>query len=156
MSEKRSKTKFLLYPKFQLALIATSSFVTILTALVSTAMVYQSYNNLKAMGVAVQLRADHPYFEFLTMQSYKMYWALGIGAGISLFFSVVIMLFITHRLVGPLHRLRSYLTEIAKTGHVERPLKFRDGDYLEDLPEAVNTAFDAIKSHKDANKKHAS
>ena len=51
---------------------------------------------------------------------------------------------ISHRLAGPLVRLRRFFQVIADTGQVTN-LSFRKGDYLSDLPPLVNKALGRLK-----------
>jgi nitrate/nitrite-specific signal transduction histidine kinase len=119
-------------------------------------MVWLGYQDIKNLGLSSQLAEGHPYFQFVEMQSRRIYTALIIAASASAVTSALLMVFITHRIVGPLHRLRSYLSEVARTGKIDSPLTFRKGDYLTDLPEVMNDALMSVRNKSDKSTGKAS
>ena len=70
----------------------------------------------------------------------KLIWA----AIVSYIFSFVLTIVISHRLSGPIYRLKKYFSDISNEGYKE-PLSFREGDYYSDLPDVVNKGIDKIK-----------
>lgn len=74
------------------------------------------------------------------------YIGLALIAGVIL--SEIFILIISHKLAGPLVRLRNHFEEIGKTGE-PKPLSFREGDFFSDLPPVINNALKEIdKKHK--------
>lgn len=66
-------------------------------------------------------------------------WQVGIA---SLIF--IICIFISHRIVGPLYKLKKYLSGI-RQGTSSGKLVFRKGDNFQDLAEVVNETFEGIQ-----------
>lgn len=56
---------------------------------------------------------------------------------------------LTHRFVGPIVRIRHALKELADGGMIE-PIKFRKGDYWEELAEMMNTVAKRINDLESA------
>ena len=56
---------------------------------------------------------------------------------------------ISHRVAGPLYRLRSEMLRTARGGELTR-LKFRDGDYFEELADAYNEQMAEIRKRDNA------
>ncbi len=56
---------------------------------------------------------------------------------------------LTHRMAGPIVRLRSHVRSLA-AGEEVPPLKFRDGDFFTDLPPLFNEMVETLKDHGDA------
>jgi methyl-accepting chemotaxis protein len=53
-------------------------------------------------------------------------------------------LLLSHRISGPLYRLKQHMLAIARGDKVER-LKFRDGDFFQDLAETFNKQRESKK-----------
>ena len=41
--------------------------------------------------------------------------------------------------------MQKYFKEIEENGKVQQPLKFRDGDFLQGLPETINNSLKSIQ-----------
>lgn len=138
------RTKFLIYPKFQISLIIGN--LAVMSCMIGAVVVaiYRSYHYLHEQGVAVGLSADHPYFRFVELQSRLVYQALALAFGVGAVVSVVVTLILSQRLAGPIHRLREYFRDIANGGAVQ-PLGFRKRDFFSDLPEVINQALGRLR-----------
>jgi hypothetical protein len=67
--------------------------------------------------------------------------SLGVAVGTTGVFTLIL----THKMAGPLMRLKGFFGDVAKTSEFPEALRFRDGDYFQDLPPAINGAFGALK-----------
>ncbi len=134
------RTKFLIYPKFQIALIVTNLVVLAGMMMAVGLAIHRSYDYLQSEGMAVGLAADHPYFRFVTLQSKVVYQSLGVAFACGLIFSIVLTLLLSQRLVGPIIRLREYFRSVTPGTEI-KPLSFRKGDYFPDLPDVINRAL---------------
>lgn len=147
MSNKRlPRRKLLIYPRFQLMLILINVLIFLGAFVFIFAHAYFAYSKLHAMGVQVQLPPTHGYFKFIDMQSSLLYNYLAIAGGVSLVVTSLITLLLTHKLVGPLYRLQTYFNDMGDTGTFA-PISFRKGDFLQELPVAINKGLDRIKSN---------
>ncbi|MBE0433573.1 HAMP domain-containing protein [candidate division WOR-3 bacterium] len=56
----------------------------------------------------------------------------------------IICLFISHRIAGPLHRLKMYMDKV-QAGDLDVELKFRKGDAIHDVADSFNHMVEGIK-----------
>ena len=86
------------------------------------------------------LSANSAYFKLLNVQesiiSQRLYFVLACA----LIIGIPLTLYFSHKAVGPIYRLKTYLDDL-KNGPFY-PLKFRDGDYFSELPEKLNSILD--------------
>ena len=64
---------------------------------------------------------------------------------ISLCVVFVLMIFKTHKIIGPIYKLKKTLLDSKEKGKMEK-LIFRQGDYFDDLPEIYNDVIEKVKS----------
>jgi hypothetical protein len=51
----------------------------------------------------------------------------------------------SQRMAGPIKRLSGFFSEIERTGDFPPEIRFREGDFFQELPPQINEAFLAIK-----------
>jgi len=61
-------------------------------------------------------------------------------------------LFISHRIAGPLHRLKMYMEKVENGDHSVR-LKFRKSDAIHDVADSFNRMLDGITKNIDKKRK---
>ena len=152
------RKKYLIYPKFQVTLlvanaIALASFFALI--LVVMAM---SNQEMTILGEQAGLTAEHPYFQFLDVQAKSLAASIVVAAGVALLATTVFFVWLSHRLVGPLVGMKSYLAAYQKAAESGQPLpppiQFRKEDYFQDLAQSLNDALAARP--KEQEKKSAS
>lgn len=125
----RQFKNILIYPKFQLTLIGINIIVNSAAFILIYFSVNDVFDKLKNMGMKINLAVDHPYYIFLKhsqeMMDIKLYWAFAT----SIIFSSIISMIISHKMVGPIYRLRKFFREIDNTEAIPN-LDFRKNDYL--------------------------
>ena len=142
--QKRKIINYLVYPKFQFTLVIAN--IVILTFIL--VLIYFSandaFNQLVDIGKKISFSANHPYFEFVeksrNMMNLKLRWAFGIA----IFLTAVSSIFISHKMVGPIKKLKDHLFAFSQN-HSIGELKFRKGDFFNDLPEIVNKSLEKAK-----------
>ena len=139
------RKKILIYPQFQLLIVGVNAFLMIVGFILNSFEITRAISRFKELGKTIQLNPDHSFFKLIEVQSANLYSSLILSFLFMLGLSGFITLVLSHRLAGPIVRLKSYLKEIASTGAVPAKLQFRKGDYFWDIPEVVNEAFDAVK-----------
>lgn len=144
MSKKRFR--WLIYPKFQMTLILANIGLVSLCMLVFGLELLRTFNNLKDIGRNINLPANHAFFNFIDWQLNSILLTLSAAYLLAVGFSTLATLIISHRLAGPIVRMRGYFQEIAKTGHIEKRLSFRKKDFFNDLPEDINQALDKVSN----------
>jgi hypothetical protein len=147
--ERRTQFRFFVVPKFQMALIAANLVIVILIMLGAAAAATLAYGELWNIGILSKFPPKHLYFKFLAFQWRKLIFALGITAIVSAALSSFLTLVISHRLAGPLVRLRKHFEGMADGSAIDTPLKFRKGDYLSDLAPIINRAVLRLRGRSD-------
>lgn len=72
---------------------------------------------------------------------------------IQLIFSLVILIlfiFFTHKIAGPLFKLKGHLQNIREGAEIT-PLTFRDGDYFHDVAEEVSEFLDSVAMNQESD-----
>lgn len=67
---------------------------------------------------------------------------------IIIFLVFVMFIFFTHKIAGPLYKLKNHLERI-REGEPISPLTFRNGDYFHDLAEEVSLFLDTVKTNQE-------
>ncbi len=144
----RNIRSLIIYPKFQLLVVLTQ-FAFILFAFCSVVFQsYRSYNEFQRFGVELKLQPDHPFFRLITLQLNQLYLNIFIAFLVTVVFSSLITLAVSHRLAGPIVRTRGYFRNIIEKGKRENKLTFRDGDFFSDLPPLINDAISVIEKNR--------
>ena len=141
---KRKMTNIFIYPKFQFALLLAQIVVSIITLGVIYIKVVAVFQHLVEMGEKLNLPKDHAYYTFIQHSQNMMTMNLTWAVGFSLFLTIVSSLYLSHKVVGPIYRLRIYFKSLA-AGEPASQLKFRKEDYFEDLPDLINEGIKKLK-----------
>ncbi len=149
MTDEFKKKKFrwnlLIYPKFQLTLVFLVLVVFVTTLGCITFEFWQTFENLNNVGLQSNLGQNHVYFEFLRAQRVTLFKIIAYVGGVGLLLSLLVSLYVTHRLAGPLVRLKSHFERMGNTGEF-REIHFRENDFFEELPEIINVALARLLS----------
>ena len=140
---KQLRTKFLIYPQFQLLIIGVNSLITLGIFGIVFLQTYFTFDHFKQIGEQLHLPSDNPYFQLIEIQTSKIYFALTVATTIGILISGAFMLLLSHRLAGPIVRLKSYFSSIKKGGAVKK-LKFRKGDFFAHLPDKINRGLEVF------------
>jgi hypothetical protein len=139
------KRKYLVYPKFQMTLIIVNSLVTIVLFGFTSLLVVRSHIYLESLVRQTRLPAQNLFSQLLTQQLRSLLVYMGIAAVVAVVTMGVTALMLSHKMAGPMIRLRNFFNGIAKNGDFPDNLTFRDGDFFQDLPPTINQAFTALK-----------
>lgn len=72
-------------------------------------------------------------------------------APIQILFTLIVLIlsvFLTHKIAGPLHKLKEHLIAI-REGEKVTPLHFRKGDYFHDVAEEVTLFLDTVVTNQE-------
>jgi len=141
----RSKFNFLIYPKFQLALILTNTLTVAINLFLVFFQNWKFNHHFVEMGERIGLVPGHAYFKFLEVQRNELILYSSIGFLITFLVSSLFFLVISHRLAGPIVRLRSYFKDISETGKVPEPFQIRQQDFFQDFIQTINQALKRLK-----------
>lgn len=147
MKPKLFRRKFIIYPQFQYVIVAVNIIILFCSFMFMALQLERSFLELYHLGNEVNLSPDHVYFKFLAHHSSKLFQSLAIASLVSFIFSVFITVSLSHKLAGPIVRLREHLRRFGNDKKYE-PLSFRKGDFFNDLPEIVNKALSSEKGHE--------
>ncbi len=81
-------------------------------------------------------------------------WTLIGMEGFLVFLTFLICIFMSHRIAGPLYKLRNFFLD-AKAGNTEQVLSFRKMDYFQELVPAYNEMMLGIRKKMEENTKGA-
>lgn len=141
-----ARKRLLIHPKFQLLLLGVNLGVMLTFAAIVWATVQNTLLDLKpAAGLSGQ-EIDF-YKHYLDYQASSFQNAILISTLAGLMISGGVTLIISHRIAGPMIRLRNFFRSLT-TGsiHPLPKLEFRDGDYFTDLPPLINAAINRVQS----------
>jgi hypothetical protein len=144
MHKNRKLKNYLVFPKFQLTLVGVNLFIMTVCYGLVFYQVYDSFAHLTQVGVRLKLPADSAFFKLIDHQQNAIQSKLILAAAISYLVSFVLTVIISHRVSGPLFRLKSYFIDMKENGY-SKDLNFRDNDYYSELPEVINQAIREIK-----------
>jgi hypothetical protein len=137
------RKRYLIYPRFQLALIGANVLVLLGCFAMAGLAISRSYSFLVSEGIALGLPESHAYYKFLGLPANILYQYLGVALVAPIALSSVAALLISSKLAGPIVRLKSYFGGLG-VDKQRSPLKFRKSDFFDDLPEVINTALDRL------------
>ena len=140
------RLKYFVYPQFQSALLLANAVVNLFLFTFFSVRVRIFFESLFKAGKSAGLQEGHIYFQFIDIQKANLKFEFGIAIFISLTLTSILTLWLSHRIAGPLVRLRDHLKSTAEKG-VYQTLEFREKDYFQDLPGYLNSAIESIKKH---------
>jgi hypothetical protein len=108
-------------------------------------LVIRSHLYLEQLVKQTRLPAQNLFIQLLTEQLRTLLIYMVVSLGIAIGTTGVFTLILTHKMAGPLMRLKSFFGDIAKNSEFPDALRFRDGDYFQDLPPTINGAFTSLK-----------
>lgn len=122
--------------KFQISFIAYATLIVIVTAIVFLVASSYFFSELISLGVQNGLNKNDPYFKFIEFQKSKYLFIsfisiLGIASFVGLW-----AYGISHKIAGPIHRLKNDLNR--KINGEDVNFSFRENDYFSEIPELMN------------------
>lgn len=145
MAYKRKLKNFIILPRFQLTLIGLNLVIMTVAFGLVFFQINTSFLELQTIGERLKFNPDSAFFKLLSHQKVAIQQKIWIAGTISYLFSFVATIIVSHKVSGPIYRLRMYFNDLAKNGFTN-PLKFRDRDYYHDLADVVNEGIDKIKN----------
>lgn len=142
-----SRRIYLINPSFQYRIMAIMAVLALAPISVFFAAHTYFFWKLRQLGINSQLNPDHIYYRFLDGQSHQLLMIFIFCSIIAMIFVLVFGLLVSHRIAGPIHRLKMHLSQVSE-GKEVRELSFRKGDYFTEVPALVNQALTALKNKK--------
>jgi len=139
------KRKYLVYPKFQLTLIILNTIVTLVLFGLTSLLVVRSHIYLEELVKQTRIPAQNLFTQLLAQQLRTLLIYMGVAMVVGLLTTGLATLLLSHKMAGPMIRLKNFFSDISKTGNFPDNLYFREGDFFQDLPPMINQAFDHLK-----------
>ena len=102
------------------------------------------FQRLRNQAQAAGLQSDHVYFQFIRDRQAELNFISGLTFLLVLCIVFVVGLILSHRVAGPMHRLKKHFEMQAAT-ELLSPVAFRNGDYFQEVAEAYNLQFEKTK-----------
>ncbi|MCC7441010.1 MAG: hypothetical protein IT285_05235 [Bdellovibrionales bacterium] len=127
----------LINPRFQLIMLAYSVGLAALAIGIFYGANLLFFSDFYAKGESLGLPRDHVFFQFIDMQKGRMNWIYVLTSLVVLGTMCIAGLIMSHRVAGPLYRMRNHMTAVAD-GKTTADLTFRKGDFFQELPGLYN------------------
>ncbi len=138
-----------IYPRFQGMLLAINVALMALVFGLVGYLTRRSFEELATKGAASGLSEGHPYFQFLQLQYGSFCRYLVIAFALSVVLTSAYTLVLSHKLAGPIVRLKGFFGRIGQDGWQSRErVTFRRGDFFAELPELINRALERMVGGK--------
>lgn len=142
--KKRNPKSLFINPKFQISLIGKALIIGFFNLAISLTAVEVTFNQFRAQGVAMNLPAGSYYFKFVESQHWTLFLVILAVGLVSLFTVLVWGMVLSHRIAGPLHRLKTHALDVSQ-GKTEQDVAFRRKDYFLDVAEAYNKIMESYR-----------
>jgi sensor histidine kinase YesM len=134
----------LINPKFQLTflfyMLVIAATIIVVLYVANVFFFRRSYEAGQTLG----LPPDHIYFTFIDNQRSTMKWIFLLASGVTMVNLTFWGLYLSHRVAGPIYRLRKHMVELAE-GKTNRDVNFRTNDFFPELAEAFNQFVKTLK-----------
>ncbi len=145
MSKKINRRKtYLIYPKFQLKLVAINMVSTLFVLGILFVAVKGGFYKTSQAGIGAGLPANHDFFAFVNGQEIYFIRIFIWAALLSLVITFISNVLVSFKVVGPLYRLKMYFAGL-KNGSPKTDLVFRKKDCLHELADNINGYLRRIK-----------
>lgn len=148
-SSKKIRFRWLIYPRFQYRLIAVQSGAMVAVCGLVLLTTHSAFHSLRESGLKAGLSTNHAYFKFLDAQAWLIYQRVVAGLIVGAVGTAFVSLWLSNRVAGPIVRMRGYFKSLGQSDQSSAlPLKFRKGDFFDELPEEVNGALQRLQRTK--------
>ena len=131
------RTIYLVNPKFQIRFSLFVTSLVFICSLVYPIVIYETYNRLITQTSNTELS------QRLIDSKSDILQLLILFQLIFMVLVFIICIFQSHKIAGPLYKLKEYL-RLIEEGESREKLSFRKGDHFQELAESYNSAVDAI------------
>lgn len=128
---------FLINPRFQLSVLGFMVGMSALAIVIFYGANAYFFYKFAQTGRALGLPPEHVFFQFLREQNRDMNWIFGITSVMVLATLSLGGLILSHRVAGPLYRLRRHMQDVAE-GRTTADVRFRRKDFFPEIAEWYN------------------
>jgi hypothetical protein len=141
----KGRKKLLINPRFQFSFMGWMGGLAMAVIMVMQVAHSWFFHQLRNQAQMAGLSPDHVFFHFIDARQMELNSITAISFIAVVIVVAVIGLVLSHRIAGPMYRLKTHFDETAKTG-VPRKINFRENDYFQEVPEAYNRQFDSAQT----------
>ena len=124
-------------PAFQINFLLISlCLITTLSSIYFLAVRY-TFGQFEAMGISTGLPPSNVYFQFIDDQRSALYLTMVVSYGVMVILAGIVSYWFSHKVAGPLHRLKVSLNAMAEKGELKE-ISFRKDDFFRDVPHKFN------------------
>jgi methyl-accepting chemotaxis protein len=146
MKIKRIRFNKLIIPDFQLKFAFSFLLPMLMASIGFWIMIELFIKKMIDLGKQQNLPVNHDYFQLLEIQRIELLTSLLIFSIILAIVFLVWGVIYSHRIAGPLYKLRKWLQETSTLeGALERPVVFRKNDFFKEISSAVNEFIEKVK-----------
>lgn len=124
-------------PGFQIPFLMFFTSIFLLNLVILKTFVFFAFKNFSHKLIEAGLPAGSVVFSFLQTQKDEINTAIYITTLIGTLVTIAGGYFISHRIAGPIYRIRKDILQILQSGKKQK-IKLRTGDYFPELADAVN------------------
>jgi DNA integrity scanning protein DisA with diadenylate cyclase activity len=135
-----ARKNFLINPQFQLSVVG---FFTALAILIVAIVYYFQVNffeKIKSQVMTEGIPANSPIIQFLDQQKHELILQTTIASAVVVLLMIVGGLLLSHRVAGPIYRLRVYFEKNENLNG--KKLVFRKNDFFKELETPINNQLD--------------
>lgn len=139
------KRKYLINPKFQLGFTLGFGVLFLMSNLLLYIGVMSVFDSMTDIPEGIPPEQAEIFYSFLAAQRSELsgiFLSEAVWLAVFMFFAGIIL---SHRVAGPIHRLKTHFNRLTETESLD-DLKFREGDFFQDVPPPVNRFLSAMRS----------
>lgn len=140
----RKLKNYIIFPKFQITLVIINLIIMTFCFVLVFYQVHDSFAEIVTLGKRLRLPETSAYYKVMDYHLEKINLRLIIAAVICYACSFVLTIAVSHKVSGPLYRLKKYFLDMKMDGY-SGDLSFREGDYYGDLPEIINSGIKEVR-----------
>lgn len=138
----RSLKNILINPGFQIKLLGYFVVMFFITTISLYSTTFLFFWKLKQKALNVGIPEGHVFFQFLANQKSDLD-SLFVGLAIfNLLVLIGVGLFLSHRIAGPIHKLKMHLSKLPNDSE---DFKLRENDFFQELGPLVKSVKEKIK-----------
>ena len=141
MHRNRKLRNYFIYPEFQFKFILLIMAISLVAPVILLGFQLNLFRTQIQNGQMMNLPPTHPYFVFYDLFQSQSLLMFAVAVGISFVMSIVLGIFVSHRVAGPMVKLKKHFEVIAQDKKNDAPVNFRENDFFKEVAEAYNLKF---------------
>ncbi len=146
-THKKKRLIYLINPEFQIRFIAFTCFSSAISTSIAFAANHYFFWKMNQIGISYKIPQSDPFYELILRQEVIMNRIFLGSAVLTLLCLCAVGLAFSHRVAGPLFRLRHHLKTIESQSDL-REIQFRKGDYFYEVAESFNQMVGKLNEKK--------